>query len=396
VLAALAVICASLVGYLTHDTTRNEAPFVPPATIPAVPVPGAGVLRYGGDWSAGSPYRPYSYLLVSSSNAAPAAREPGRSLVYFSGTDVNVDWSAGVPYAQALRNGWLLKDDAGALLVNKAYPDNRIGDVGNPAYQRAWARNVLAFLNKHGNDGVFIDDVIRDLQPLAGTEAAKYPTVQAWASAQLSFVASVGAALRRHGYYVLVNASGYIPGNLSSDDGTSTLEWWRQLAPHVSGLLNEYYQETPDGTDTMRSSGPDWNQQWQGWQRLEQVAQAAGKDFVGLSYGPADDRERMMYGKASFLLDWNGRGGAYIYDPSNDAAPNFAWSPDIGRPAAPKQRVGSGWLRRYASGIAVVNPAPSSSQTFDLGGRYVTPEGQVITSVSLPGTSALVLRKAVP
>jgi hypothetical protein len=240
VLAALAVICASLVGYLTHDTTRNEAPFVPPATIPAVPVPGAGVLRYGGDWSAGSPYRPYSYLLVSSSNAAPAAREPGRSLVYFSGTDVNVDWSAGVPYAQALRNGWLLKDDAGALLVNKAYPDNRIGDVGNPAYQRAWARNVLAFLNKHGNDGVFIDDVIRDLQPLAGTEAAKYPTVQAWASAQLSFVASVGAALRRHGYYVLVNASGYIPGNLSSDDGTSTLEWWRQLAPHVSGLLNEY------------------------------------------------------------------------------------------------------------------------------------------------------------
>src|SRR5581483_6534586 len=163
-----------------------------------------------------------------------------------------------------------------------------------------------------------IDDVLRDLLPLAGSEAAKYPTQQAWAAAQLSFVRAVGTGLRAHGYYVLVNASGYIPGDKASDDGSSTSAWWRQLAPYVSGLLNEYYQQLPDGSETPRTTGDAWSQNWDGWQRLIETAQSLGKDFVGVAYGSSDDTHRMSYGKASFLLDWNGGGGAFIYEPDNN------------------------------------------------------------------------------
>jgi hypothetical protein len=364
-----------------------------------VPVSGTGLWRTPSRLIAGTVSNRFSLVIVTTGEARAAAREPGRSLVYFAGTDVNTQWNAGVPYRQAVAHGWLLRDASGQLLVNKGYPDNYVGDVGDPGYQQAWLQNVLAFLRKHGDDGVFIDDVLRDLVPLAGSEAAKYPSQQAWAAAQLSFVRTVGSGLRAHGYYVLVNASGYIPDDPASNDASSTTEWWRQLAPYVSGLLNEYYQETPDGNDTLRSTGNAWSQNWDSWQRLIQTAQSLGKDFVGLTHGASDDTRGMSYGKASFLLDWNGGGGAFIFDPDNNenANPwNPAWTADIGRPAAAKQRVGSGWLRRYTDGVALLNPNPSNSQTFQLGGNYLTPDGQTVNHITLQPTTGLILSSRVP
>src|SRR5581483_11817470 len=151
----------------------------------------------------------YSMLIVPTREAVAAAKKPGLSLVYFAGTDVNTEWNAGVPYRDALAHGWLLKDGSGNLLKNLKFPDNYIGDVGNPAYQREWLANVLAFLRRAHDDGVFIDDVLSDLTPMSGEEASEYPTQQAWADAQLSFVQKEGSALRAKGYYVLVNASAF-------------------------------------------------------------------------------------------------------------------------------------------------------------------------------------------
>src|SRR5207302_9332714 len=275
----------------------------------------------------------------------------------------NTRWDAGVPYGQARRRGWLLRDGAGGLLVNRSYPDNYIGDVGNPAYQHAWLHNVSRLLRRHGDDGVFIDDVIADLQEVAGTEAAKYPTSRSWANAELSFIRTVGAGLRAKGYYVLVNASGYVPGNPASNNGSNTLTWWRQLAPHVSGLMNEYYQETPDGTNRLRSTGPAWTQNWAAWQRLIRVAQSRGRDFVGLTHGPPGDAHLMSYGKASFLLDWNGHGGAFVYQPTDHGDPwNGAWTSNIGHPTAPAQHVGVAWIRHYSRGVVLLNPSLSHVQ----------------------------------
>jgi hypothetical protein len=321
--------------------------------------------------------------------------------VYFAGTDVNTQWSTGVPYSQAEANGWLLRDGSGNLLVNQSYADDYVGDVGNPAYQQAWISNVLGYLAANpGIKGVFIDDVLYDLTPLAGEEAAKYPTQQAWAQAMLSFVQAVGTALRAKGYYVLANASGYVPGDPNSDDGANTISWWQQLGPYVNGLMNEFYDETSDGNNTLRTTGSSWTQNWNDWQQLIQTAQGMGDDFVGVTYGAAGDTQAMSYGKASFLLDWDGAGGAFIYDSvggannsnaGSDPLASAIPSDNVGRPVAAAQQVGLGWIRRYSRGIVLVNPDATNAQSFSLGGSYYERPGDAVTSISLPPASGAIL-----
>jgi Hypothetical glycosyl hydrolase family 15 len=357
------------------------------------PVPGIAVIRQTADsWRAASDYRSYSTLIVGLELAREAAREPGRALVYFSGTDVNTRWSTGVPATEARRRGWLLKDRDGNLLVNRNYPTNYVADVGSAAYQRAWLDHVSGILRRDGDDGIFLDDVLVDLAPLAGAEAAKYPTAQQWARAQLSFVRAIGDGLRAEGYYVLANASAYVPGAPGSSNGSATISWWRRLAPHVSGLADEYYQETSDGSDTLRTYGSAWYQAWGGWQQLMATTQSLGKDFFGITYGPAGDARRMSYGRASFLLEWNGRGGAFVYQPSDRQDPwNGAWTRDIGRPEAPKRREGIAWLRTYSGGVVLVNPDPSGSQHVDLGRSYRSADGTPVSQVTLAPTTGLIL-----
>lgn len=394
-IAAFVAVAIAATAFYVSGESRSGLQAISQPSLPrsSRPEPGIAVIRQTVDsWRRGAAYRSYSNVIAGLALARAAAREPGRSLVYFSGTDVNVDGNTGIPYPEARRRGWLLKDSAGNLLLNRQYPSNYIGDVGNPAYQHAWLESVLRILLKNGDDGVFIDDVLYDLKPLAGTEAAKYPTQQDWAAATLSFVKAVGTALRSRGYYVALNASGYIPGNANSDDGINTITFWKELGPYAEGLMNEYYAETSDGSDRLRTTGSAAYQHWDDWQRLIGTAQSMGDDFFGLMHGPGGDARRMSYGKASFLLDWNGRGGAFLYQPHGQQDPwNGAWTRDIGRPEGAKQRVGPAWLRKYSGGVALLNPNPSSSQHIELGRRYLSPAGTPISQVTLPPTTGLVL-----
>ena len=396
--AAVVVATGAAAIYLVFGRSTSGLQPVSRPSVPrsSRPVPGIGAVRdTAKSWRAAAGYGAYSYLIVGLDLAHRAAREPGRSLVYFSGTDVNRRWDAGVPYPQARRQGWLLRDRAGNLLVNRGYPENYVGDVGNPAYQHAWLDNVSRLLRRNGDDGVFIDDTIADLAPLAGTEAAKYPTAAKWAEAQLSFLRTVGEGLRTEGYYVLANASGFVRGSSASNDGSSTASWWRRLAPYVSGLSNEYFEETSNGHHTLRTYGSAWYQAWGGWERLVTTAQSLGKDFFGITSGPPGDARRMSYGKASFLLGWNGGGGAFVYQPTGAGDPwNGAWTSDIGRPVAPRRRVGVAWLRRYRGGVVLVNPDASRSQGFDLRRTYLSPDGAPVSQLTLPPTTGLVLALA--
>ncbi len=83
------------------------------------PVAGTGIYRLGDDLSHVSSPAGYSLVIGGQGDAGTLASLPGRSLVYFAGTDVNTKWSTGVPYSEALANGWLLKDSSGNLLLNK-------------------------------------------------------------------------------------------------------------------------------------------------------------------------------------------------------------------------------------------------------------------------------------
>jgi Hypothetical glycosyl hydrolase family 15 len=387
-ISALAVLGGLLlVAYAGAHASRQSKQLVP--------VGGTGVSSLLEELSHIPQSARYSMLIVPTREAALAAKKPGRSLVYFAAPDVNTNWDAGVPYGQALAHGWLLKDGSGNLLKNLKFPNNYIGDVGNPAYQRAWLANVLRFLRRTHVDGVFIDDVLSDLTAMTGVEAAEYPTQQAWANAQLSFIRTVDKTLRAKGYYVLVNASAFVRGDPDSNTGATTVTWWKQLAPYVDGLMDESYAQNSDGSDTLRTTGPAWYQNWDSWQQLVQVAQSQGKDFVGVTYGPGNDLTALTYAKASFLLDWNGGDGAFVYIPTDGVDPsNAIWATNIGSPLGAKSQVGSGWMRRYTSGVALVNPSPDQTQSFDLGQPYLGPAGNLVESVTLAPTSAMILRSS--
>lgn len=362
-----------------------------------MPIAGTGVAVYGGSFSQIADPSRYGSVVGNIFEAGELARLPGLTLVYFAASDVNTAWNTGVPYSEARAHGWLLKGASGHLLVNRSDRYDFVGDVGDPAYQKAWIANVLAFLHAHpGIKGVFVDDVLDDLAALAGQEAAKYPTQQDSAQAELSFVKAVAPALRSHGYYVLVNASGYIPGS-PDNPSLDEIAWWRELGPYVNGLMDEYYQQVSDGSDALRSTGVAWNQEWSGWQRLIHVAQSMGDDFYGLTYGYPGDSAAMTYGKASFLLDWDGRGGAFIYATTNGSDPaNAAWMTSIGLPLHHKREVGVGWMRQYVDGVALVDPDPSTPQTFQLPGAYRTLNGTTVTSVTLEPMTGTILSSARP
>ena len=302
---------------------------------------GTAIIRFGSEYGAGSGYDRYPYVLVGFDNAGPAGALPTTSIVYMSGTTVMPAWSQGVSYDEALQNGWLLKDANGQYVRNVNF-GGYIGDIGDSGYQQRFIDNVADFLSENGNEGVFIDDVTPHPASMThGVFPSKYPTHEAWENAMASFVQAVGSALRARGYYVLLNAGVFISGNSGSDDGSLVAAWWRRLAPHVDGLMSEYWQQLPPDPGQLRPSGnAAWSQHWDGWLSLVDVAQSSGADFFGLMEGSTSNLNHMRYGKASFLLAWDGSGGAFLYHAPGDPW-HPEWTMDIASPREPSIRSAS-------------------------------------------------------
>jgi hypothetical protein len=109
----------------------------------------------------------------------------------------------------------------------------------------------------------------------------------------------------------------------------------------------------------------NWFQQWPGWQALVSTAQRRGADSFGLMYGDGKNRRAMRFGRGSFMLDWNGKGGAFVFHVADGSDPfNTAWVRQLGSPVAPKVRRAQGvWQRRYEQGVVVVN-ARSEAVTY--------------------------------
>jgi len=362
-LAGRAMLSLAIAAAAVHTGAASPAPPVPAAGLQVVrgqakPLAGVGLFRLGSTYRTPAVYRRYAYLVVGRHNARSAARLPGRSLVYMSGADVSMGFDTGVSYDRALARGWLARDQAGQLVARAGYPGVFLADVGNAEYQRDWLRNVLAFLRATKVDGVYVDDVIADARTwsVGGVAPARYPTQLDWEAAMLSFVNAVGPELRRRGYYVLLNAHKFVPGDQASNDGTLEVAWWRSLAPAVSGLLTEYWMQSPVDPARLRAAGPSWEESWAGWQRLVAVAQRAGVDFFGFTYGPSTDLRALRFGRASFLLDWHGAGGAFVYHPTDGSDPPTSAFEDLGAPVRAKVRLAPGvWRRRFERGIVVVN-----------------------------------------
>ena len=360
----------------------------------------AGLIRFGsGNWSGVTNANRYGVIVASAANANSAGAQPGRALMYACGIDMPADRTSalcGVSFAYAASKDWILRDANGSYVHYKGhYPV--LVDIGNPAYQRRFIRDIDADLRTHaGVDGVLIDDVTGSLISIS----SKYRDNASYRSAMLAFIKAVGPALKARGWYVAVNAAILDADAESftgqSYDGTQYIWWVRQISPYVSGITMERWQQNWDTTGSVRTSGTAGNQAWDAWERLPSVVASVGKDFDAIETDALDDTGKAAYLRASFLLAWQRGRGAFFYtdDYAGKGDPwRLAATPNIGRPVGPRRRIGVGFRRTFTSGIVVVNPSPSESQTFGFQRKYLLPEGTTTISVTLPPTSGLVLRR---
>jgi hypothetical protein len=65
----------------------------------------------------------------------------------------------------------------------------------------------------------------------------------------------------------------------------------------------------------------------------------------------------------------------------------------VGAPSGPPVETGGVWRRQFANGLVLVNPTDSATVNVPLGGRYLQPNGSVVTSAVLGPHTGLTLRK---
>ncbi|HEU5213581.1 MAG TPA: putative glycoside hydrolase [Gaiellaceae bacterium] len=291
---------------------------------------------------------------------------------------------SGMGYCWTLRNhpDWFTTDPRGHRLEWTTWPGNWQMDVGSPGYQDQWAGNVLGELKAKGWDGVVIDDANVDERPQLGGQAmSEYPTQPSYQAATRSFLANVGPKLMKAGFLVIPN--------IQADPVLANASLWADWTRFTSGGTREYWMKWGSGADGQYGEGG-----WADLMKVMETVEREGKIFLTTTSAPASDVRSMRWGRASFLIGWNGGPSAFSFDPNAPVDPwSAAWTTDVGVPAGPKRALGGGAYRRdYTLGTAIVNTSGQAARTLDLGRSYLTPEGTPVTQVTLQPLTGLVLR----
>jgi Hypothetical glycosyl hydrolase family 15 len=322
------------------------------------------------------------YKDAASARSYPGAYDPA------TGADSRL-LPTGVGYAEALRHDrthpddpWFLLDTAGQRVQWDSYPGSWQLDIGSPSYQLRWRTAVARELAASGWDGVAVDNVSAIPGYLAGRVLAKYPNGLRYQAAMARFLNATAPAITATGKL-------YIP-NIGNTGPTLFAAW----ASKGSGGLLEYWigRDAPLPAGRL-PCGRGWD-----WLSSYQIGtQAMGKVFFGHAIqqpgGPPTDQAQIRYERASFLVNWSGGASASFYSTGTDADPYTSDATvNIGQPIEPRQAVdGGGFVRRYTRGIAIVNRSCSGTVTFELGGAYRRPDGDVVRSVVLSGPSGMTL-----
>jgi hypothetical protein len=261
------------------------------------------------------------------------------------------DGNSGVLYPPD--DAWVLKDASGKKMSSGPYPTAFLMDVGNPNYQQAFADNCAKWTKEDGFHGVFLDDFCADLTyHLAGRPyPPKYPNRDAWCKAMESFMVAVMPVL--HVQRLVAYANTNIQWNQA--------DLWTSWAKWLDGLMLEGFLRWGQQTGQRAFVNPDWSIHIDALRRVE----AAGKAFVGLTYGgtSAQDAEAMRYIRASFLL-FHDPGSLSVSIWQNDDRDPFdeAWAFALGRPLAGATKSGFSWKRPFERGTIRVDTSSGSAR----------------------------------
>jgi len=286
------------------------------------------------------------------------------------------------PEVEAEHPQWFLTDTAGKRLNSAGWPWLWLMDVGDPAYQQAWAASVIAEAKTDGWDGVFMDDANPTLKyHFDPAGVARYPSDAAWSAAMRSMVAATGPRLQAAGLLAIANVC-------CARDYAGV---WKDWLGFLSGAMDEMF--TKWGNDP--ANGYIWDWGAGGWKtQLDEIrdAEAMGKYFLGVAHSARDDARAARYGLTTLLLASEGRA---TFSLAQDYT-NQTWFSDydragrLGSPRAPYARSGSVYRRDFANGVVIVNPSQTAVRV-KLGGVYEAGNGSRIRALTLESTSGAIL-----
>ncbi len=285
--------------------------------------------------------------------------------------------------ADGLHEGWFLHDAAGERLIYCDYPEVWAADIGDPDYQQRWLDNVRERLLRDGFDGVMMDDVNTfpgHCLGSQGTPIAEYETDQAYGDAVVEFMEAVGPAL--------IDAGLLVAPNIALNPWEDVMRAQAlAIAPNTTHVTREYWMRWDDSENF---TGPNWESTLTFYEDVE----ALGVGFLALTYGPGAEGalQGQRYGRASFLLAWDGEAdSAWGYlddqvDPWTDE-----WAIDPGLPTDSRLADGVGWRRAYTGGTVLVNADETVAQTFSLDLPHIDGDGNPTSELTLQPGRAMVL-----
>jgi hypothetical protein len=336
-----------------------------------------------------------SYVVLQAWDGARAAQlkaaNPSLTVLMYQNTSAMTKgagpggvYSSGVGYEQAdtAHPDWFLKDTSGKRIVEGSYDWVYMADLGNAAYQDAWATTVIDRLNSGPWDGVFMDDVnTTAMYHTDPSKIAQYPNDAAYQAATRSMLAAVGPRLRAAGKLAIPNIGSWSGYPAVAKD-------WLQF---VDGGMDEMFAKWSTSPGVGYRPAIDWKTQ------VEEIraTESMGKRFLAVTQAGSGDAQAERYGWATVLMAAKSTNTSYVAATNYNSDPD--WLPEydapIGDPTGAATALGNGaYARTFANGLVVVNPS-SSSVKVAFGGAYSGSGLANATSATLAPNTALVLTK---
>jgi hypothetical protein len=288
---------------------------------------------------------------------------------------------------------WILKDASGHDLYipwgcsNDSCPQYA-GDIASASYRRAWIEGLRAEVAA-GYRGAFIDDVNMSLDVSNGEEELVAPidpstgqpmTAEAWRGFMARFMQEVRAALPN--IEITHNAVWFA----DEDAGTANAN----IRAEIESANYIFLQR---GANDPGLTGGDGRFSLNAMLSYIDQVHALGKNVV--LEGTAEDPQGLNYNLASYFLVSSGNDGV---SGGGQTPANWwsGWSTELGEAQGGRYEW-QGLLRRdFADGTVLVNPPGEKTETVALPEPMQDAEGAIVTSVSLPADSAVILKGDTP
>ncbi|HME04509.1 MAG TPA: putative glycoside hydrolase [Solirubrobacteraceae bacterium] len=284
---------------------------------------------------------------------------------------------------------WILRDASG----NKLYiPYGCSGqscpqyaaDISDPGYRHYWIENLKAEVS-HGYRGVFIDDVNMNMQVGNGSEQHVAPidpqtgepmSEEAWRHYMAEFMAEVRSALP--GVEIVHNAIWFADEHA----GTSDPDIRSEIS--CADIIN--LERGANDSGLTGGNGP-WSLNAL-FAYVDEV-HALGRGVV--MDGSASEPQGLEYNLAAYFLISD---GSDAVSGSGQTPQSWwsGWSTDLGEADGPRYE-SEGLLRRdFSGGMVLLNPPGEPTRTVTLANPMQDGEGRTVTSVTLAGKSAVILK----